>query len=137
MNKKTPAELRDQLIHVLQFEIIPTLKYYRNDACFPFYFAKLSKADIVKLVTEMDCTTDRFGKIRNEMLQPFTTPKKDWPLVNKMNHVFWWPAVDRIWPLQCFEVKTPTEHVNDIYILARTGPDEWIGLQSKVCYLTE
>ncbi|MGC3945313.1 MAG: hypothetical protein QM762_12505 [Chryseolinea sp.] len=40
-------------------------------------------------------------------------------LVSFMRSAYWWPAVNRLWQLQAFEVNTDNEYINDIYLLIR------------------
>lgn len=135
--KKTLSELRLQLIDTLMVDIVPALKYKFNDNEFPLFFAKLNAQDVCRIITDLNSETDRFGKIRNEWLKQFLRgPERE--LINKLNDVIWWPMVDGVWTTHCFEVKNPTTpHINDLYILVKTGPDEWVGLHSKRCYLNE
>jgi hypothetical protein len=135
--KKTPAEQRIELIDGLMRDIIPNLKYKYNGHEFPLHFVKLGPSEIIKIVVELSSDTDRFGLLRNNWLKEFFVRPSEKDLINKFNNLFWWPAVDGVWVLQCYEVKNTTTHINDLYMLARIGPDEWVGVQTKRCYLNE
>jgi len=137
MLKKTPEELRQQLVDILQKEIVPGLAFRKYGYKYPFEFVTLTSRAVCDMITNQDCSTDLFGKIINELGKEFYTSGNERALVETLRGAFWWPAVDRVWPLQCFQ--TPAhgdegkndhgDNVNAIYLLARTGPDEWIGLK--------
>jgi hypothetical protein len=134
--KKTPAECREQLIDGLMKTIVPGLKCRLWGYMYPFNFIKLSSSDVHRIVTEMDTSTVQFGRFVNDIRKEFYMERSERDLVEIMWNLFWWPAVDNVWPLQCFEIRHTfgDEPVNDLYLLARTGPDEWVGLQTKINY---
>jgi hypothetical protein len=131
----TLSEARQNLIDGLQMKIIPDLKCRRFGYQYPFFFVKLSSSDVHRMITEMDTSTVQFGVFINELKREFyRDPEKS--LLTILWGLFWWPAVDRIWPLQCFQVHGINEDPDEkeLYLLARTGPDEWVGVQTKVNY---
>lgn len=138
---KTAKELRQQLIDVLQNEIVPGLKFRKYGYQYPFEFVTLNSRDVCTMVTDQHTSTDLFGKLvrdfRNEVVN-----RKELDLFESFYSVFWWPAVDKVWPLQCFHVpasgddgKNDRNDIVDIlYLLARTAPDEWIGVKTFINY---
>lgn len=132
--KKTPTECRAQLIDAIMNEIVPGLKFRKYGYAYPIFFIKLTSEDIKKMVTVMDCETDRFGKLINDIRKEFYMNRSERDLVERLWNVFWWPAVEGIWPLQCYEVRTGKDYESHLYLLARTSDDEWVGVETKVCY---
>lgn len=135
--KKTPEQHRSDLIDVILTKICPGLKYRRYGYAFEIEFAKLDSRDVVTFITDHHTETDRFGRLLNDLKKEFFMKAEEKALVHDLWNAFWWPAVDKVWPLQCFEVPTNDEGVNRLYLLARTAPDEWVGVTTRVCYLDE
>lgn len=129
--KLTPQECRSKLIDTIQNEIIGNLKYRFNGYAYPFFFVKLDSRTVYRMVSDMACSTTSFGATLNEMRREFYMNRSEKGLIDVLWNAFWWPAVDSIWPLQCFSVVTEEDGVNGLYLLARTGPDEWVGVQTK------
>lgn len=130
------SQHRENLISVLMNEIIDQLPCRMHGYEFPFHFVKLSSSDVHSMVTEMETSTALFGDViacmRNDLYgKPFNE------MIDAMNNAFWLPAVQRIWPLQCFEVHRDSGAFRLLYLLARTSPDEWVGLQTQVCYIKD
>jgi hypothetical protein len=139
--KKTPEELRQQLIAVLQNEIVPGLKFAKNGHKYDMKFVTLTSRDVCTMITDQHTSTDLFGKLINELRRDiFSHGARVY--VEKLHAAFWWPAVDKVWPLQCFQLPATGDDgkndrndvVNVLYMLARTGPDEWIGVTTFINY---
>jgi len=140
--KKTPEKLRQQLIDVLQKEICPVLKFRKYGYTYPFEFITLNSRDVTAMVVDLHTSTDLFGRLINDFRKEFFMQNSERALVDHLWNAFWWPAVDKVWPLQCFQLPAcgdegKNDHddaVNRLYLLARTGPDEWIGLTTFINY---
>lgn len=142
--KKTPEEFRQQLIDILQKEICPGPKFTKNGYAYDLIFVKLSSREVCAMITDEHISTDSFGKLINEWRRD-TYRKESMAYIEKMWNAYWWPAVERVWPLQCFQMPAPGDEgkndrndvVNVLYMLARTGPDEWIGVKTFINYTVE
>jgi hypothetical protein len=138
-------------LHKTIDEVIPKLAHKFNGYAFPYEKVKLSLDDFLVLTLHRKTTTHMFGYDFNQQNKEFWL-RDEKGLINNLRNAFWWPAVENLWELQCFQADTDKEGLMDVYYLVRIGfiplptasdkiktCDEiyWLGIKTQRCYIDQ